>query len=494
METSKLPLFDPEQPYFHISKKYLENSGLRNDKDIILYSRQMVKDQFKFLNDVVENSKFGWILGCPGTGKSTTTYSILPYFHKKGWTTTWFHLYRNEPPACVQLKNGFKFTMNLSHYEDLEEIIVALDSEEKNIVLIDGFTLEEDHKKVLSFCTYWLKKNKTLNRIVIISSMSVRRKKNMDHDFELNVEEFFVDSWKIEEYLIAIQDEEFFNSVQENLDANISLDSLKIRDDELIQSKYYFAGGSSRLMFAYPTKKVIESLNESIECVGDIIPYIETTIGDTSHDVINRLFNIFKTETKKIKSIVSPYASSQIGIIKGPLIAKKLYESLRKDMNPSMDGWMLEIWFFACLRNGGIKLFDKSNHEEDWETTFLCNFDPKKPPNPQTPTWLKPEKFNQGGYDAVYVDKPNKTVKFVQITRGDEHSLKINYFYDLMLKFAEFFETKTLEIYFIVPLKKLMTFESPNNKITGQCLLKQFGWIKGNEKGQVKICGIETIE
>ena len=79
-------------------------------------------------------------------------------------------------------------------------------------------------------------------------------------------------------------------------------------------------------MFALPTKKVIESLDESIQSVDDIIPYIETTIGDTSHGVINLLFNIIKTKTKKIKSIVSPYASSQIGIIKGPLIAKKLYE------------------------------------------------------------------------------------------------------------------------------------------------------------------------
>ena len=43
----------------------------------------------------------------------------------------------------------------------------------------------------------------------------------------------------IEEYLNAIEDKDFFNSVQENLDANISLGNLEISNNELIQSKYY---------------------------------------------------------------------------------------------------------------------------------------------------------------------------------------------------------------------------------------------------------------
>jgi len=121
-------------------------------------------------------------------------------------------------------------------------------------------------------------------------------------------------------------------------------------------------------------------------------------------------------------------------------------------------------------------------------------FDPEKPPNiqDQATMWLKPLKWNQGGYDAVYVDRKNQLIRFVQITRGNEHSFKIQYFFDLLEKFSKKFETKTLEIYFLVPKKQLLIFNIPNSKVEGQGLLKPF-WGENKEINQVKIRGIEGI-
>ena len=48
--------------------------------------------------------------------------------------------------------------------------------------------------------------------------------------------------------------------------------------------------------------------------------------------------------------------------------------------------------------------------------------------------WLKPKKWNQGGYDTGLV-------RFVQLTRADEHSFKIEYFSTLLSKL----ETKKFE-------------------------------------------------
>jgi hypothetical protein len=67
MEYKDFPKFSLNNDYLKLPKEYLKNSGLKSDKDIILYSSQMVKDLNNFLfNDVIKNSKLGWILGCPG--------------------------------------------------------------------------------------------------------------------------------------------------------------------------------------------------------------------------------------------------------------------------------------------------------------------------------------------------------------------------------------------------------------------------------------------
>jgi hypothetical protein len=172
-----------------------------------------------------------------------------------------------------------------------------------------------------------------------------------------------------------------------------------------------------------------------------------------------------------------------------------------------MDGWFLEMWFFASLDEKGVKVYNKEeNLEQTWPKSAVINFDPYKM-NSQifktSPVWLKPLKWNQGGYDAIYVDIKKNLLKFIQITRGTEHSFKIEYFATFLKNLLEIkdfkIEIKTLEIYFLVPKKNVRDFKFKYSKITGQGLLedltrKGWGWKKTHEHEQVQVRGIQGFE
>jgi len=48
IEFNDLPFFDLKKDYLKLPKEFLEHSGLKSDKDIILYSRKMVLDLYVF--------------------------------------------------------------------------------------------------------------------------------------------------------------------------------------------------------------------------------------------------------------------------------------------------------------------------------------------------------------------------------------------------------------------------------------------------------------
>jgi len=64
-----------------------------------------------------------------------------------------------------------------------------------------------------------------------------------------------------------------------------------------------------------------------------------------------------------------------------------------------------------------------------------------------------------------------------------------------MENLAKFYQTITLEIYFIVPFKNISTFNIPNSQVEGQGKLQDFkGWEKNKEIEQVKkIFGIKKL-
>ena len=494
--------YDPNSTLFELPTEYLEKSGLPSAKKIVLYCRPTFTKQFKFLREkVINENVFGWILGPPGTGKSTTALAFASTLDKTEWTVTWIHLSRFKFPVIVRFGNGEKKALEIvdTNIERIREILYEIKESKRHIVFVDGYTLNgPKHIEIQMTCYSWLEENRENKRLVIVCSMSARVKKKLDEDLIMKNKDFHVYSWRLEEYKEAVQQEQFFNCIKDNLDSssveqfpNNSCDPL-----ELVNSKFYFAGGSPRFMFDYKTSTVIDCLNQSVQCVQDIIWYLRGTIGDPSDQVINRLFNRYSDDYgKKEQSIVSRYAAFKVAPKMGP----ELIASHANYRNPSMDGWLLEMLFFARLAKDGVTLQKVDKEKMEWKQSSVLVVDIKEGKITKFPEnegiWLKPKQWNQGGYDAIYIDKHNGLVRFVQITNDETRSLKIECFagfLDTLRDSKVSFEIKTLEIVFIVELTKLEKFSI--STITGQGLLKSFeGWEEGREKDRILILGMQGI-
>jgi hypothetical protein len=492
--------YDPLSNIFHLDSDYLAKTGLATQK-LVLYCRPAFHQQFIFLQErVIDEKVFGWILGPPGTGKSTTALAFASTLGRKDWIVTWIHLSRNKYPLCVRFESDSKKSrkMHSGNIEELFYVLEEVDVLKHHIVFIDGFVLSGvNHVEIQHACYSWLEKDRKKRRLVVVCSMSSLYKALKEEDDMMEIEQFSVSSWKEEEYLDAVKNDNFFNNVKNVLDANLNIKSSR---EDLVRSKLYYAGASARWMFHLPTKAVIGKTDESVSAVTDILPYIYGNIGDRSVNVVNRLLSSSITKyvgmsaRARKTSIISQFAAVMLAIQAGPELIRRLAEATHQHGNPSMDYWMFEMWFFASLCNGGVEVLDEHGGTIDkWlesNVTILdVNSFPALPDD--NGAWFKPGKWNQGGYDAIYMNKGKGLVKLVQVASGDTHSFKIECFHkflDSLAESSQSFKVMTLEIVFLVDQSKILAFKLA--KTTGQGLLKPFGWEKGKEHDRVTIAGI----
>ncbi|OAJ44884.1 hypothetical protein BDEG_28068 [Batrachochytrium dendrobatidis JEL423] len=449
--------YDPNLTIFKLDTNYLAKTGLSTEK-LILYCRPTFHEQFSFLREkVIDNGILGWILGPPGTGKSTTALTFASTLDKNDWVVTWIHLYIDCYPVCVRLEGDSKKSQEIydSNIDKLFDILHKVDESKQHIVFIDGYTSNgQKHIYVQQACYSWLEEDREKRRLVVVCSMSSRYKAKLEEDMLLNLKQFNVYSWKEEEYIHAVQNDEFFNHVKAVLDSDLQIDSSR---EDLVRSKLYFAGASARFTF-----------------VNDIFPYVKGTIGDQSNNVVDRLFS---------------------SSLKGPDLIRKLANATRHDGNPSMNGWILEMWFFASLHYDGVKLFDENDNEfQTWPASNFKTLDinafPALPEN--NGVWFKPNKWNQGGFVSIFLDKGKGLVRFVQVTDGDTHSFKIKYFHSFLLMLCQLpqsFEITCLKIIFVADQKKRSTFKVAEPSVPG--MLTDFGWRLGEELDKVKVVFIK---
>ncbi|ETI55564.1 hypothetical protein F442_01682 [Phytophthora nicotianae P10297] len=226
-----------------------------------LYCMPTFHRQFEFLRgEVLSEGHLGWILGPPGTGKSTTAMAFVPTLNRREWIVT----------SCVG-----------------------------------------------DACRPW----------------EIPR----GHGDSYSCKGFHVWSLILDEYLNAIKNDDVFQSVSQCLDSPAVLPDEEMSRAAMVESKYYYTGGSCRYMFYFRTATVATKLSGAVNSLNDATSV--ATSGQRSSSSINRLFG----------------CPSDL-MACGPDAIKKVMSTHQDNPNPALDGWKLEMEFFASLRNGGLAL------------------------------------------------------------------------------------------------------------------------------------------
>eukprot|EP00291_Cryptomonas_curvata_P027900 CAMPEP_0172204990 /NCGR_PEP_ID=MMETSP1050-20130122/32323_1 /TAXON_ID=233186 /ORGANISM="Cryptomonas curvata, Strain CCAP979/52" /LENGTH=332 /DNA_ID=CAMNT_0012883731 /DNA_START=469 /DNA_END=1464 /DNA_ORIENTATION=- len=331
----------------------------------------------------------------------------------------------------------------------------------------------------------------------------------MDEETRKKVKPVYIDSWILDEFRAAFDCTKIFDRFKKNLDSGLAIDGQTREDltkEDLIMAKYYFAGTCARYMFAYTSEAVISNITDSISACSDILPYLEGSVGEHAVYTINRLIST-KTinergRLRRENSLVSRFAASELALKFGPDLVKRIADTLRNDLNPVMEGFLFEMWFFALINRDGIRCHGKDT-VYNFEHENLLRLDPSKKVNCPgvKKAWYKPLNWNQGGYDAVHVDFENRIVTFFQITISIKHSLKLEHMSSLLKKMT--FQAQKggsdlkpkVEIFFLVPESQVDIFKisSSSGTLVGYENSSSEKWTARNSKSLFKVVSpVET--
>jgi hypothetical protein len=395
-EALALNLMSTSNPAFtRIEAQYHDGSGIQvKGKDLVLYRRGAVIEQYKFLSDdVMSNAKLGWIIGPPGSGKSAATFSFVASLDRGKWEVFWIHLCRSRNPSFILFHGNSKESIGHCLDGDIPEILELFSrrSDKMKFLVVDGFVQGiQGHHDVLTTAYEWKDIDINKRRLVVVCSMPSRRKENIFKDIDNSVKFFNVFSWTLEEYLNAIKFHDFWVSVKDNLDAisvdvdtpnaiesdhgtdyvdhegNIMVDAgdgEKFNETEtdestlisqqaslansniaegilyaeqMVNAKFQYAGVCARFMFSVRTADVKLLIDHAVSTLGNPKDLIA---GDRAENAINRLYACYKNPYgQQYRIFVSKYAETQIALTLGPELVKILFSAVEDDCSGSGKG------------------------------------------------------------------------------------------------------------------------------------------------------------
>ncbi|KAE9275604.1 hypothetical protein PR003_g29290 [Phytophthora rubi] len=284
-------------------------------------------------------------------------------------------------------------------------------------------------------------------------------------------------SWTLEDYQRAIENDEFFRAVEDKFPpyrANPKIaESEATQRTKRLEEKFFVAGGSARVMFDVDATAATGYVQHAIAAVKDLRACSKVLAGRASSSVLNRLLAIyyrgFYEEPQCKNWLVSDFATRALAIKLGPDLLENMVLLHRFDR--SVDGTLFESLFFALLTTDGIRWRHEGEAQRQmWEQSKVAYFHPSRLSSGiyRDKMWLAPLKWNQSGYDAVFIDTDNKLVRFVQVTRALERSFNHVYFVEVLNQLAAM-KTPTqfdvVEMCFVVPECNLGKFHSPTDEV-----------------------------
>ncbi|EGZ19812.1 hypothetical protein PHYSODRAFT_298212 [Phytophthora sojae] len=425
------------------------------------------------------------------TGKSCTALAFAYALKPSQWDVIWLHLSSTYGVArCVWLRGGEKVTCTLDMTTLTTQLLLLLgetSNEVTTIVFLDGYDNRENEVMDAGFvCRKWRDDDVIKHRLVFVCS-TVRLggdyRSELTHDIpgtvtiteeaargvkipapdhenseegedeemfeldetdwqgnklELEVRDamrFLLGSWSLEDYRDAAQDETFFNSVKDAFPSfpesgyatatPVERMSLLERRQS-VEMKHCIAGGSARLMFGVSVDNAVTFLDDAVSHLRNV-------------GVIESLLAIYRREFGDDETcLLSAYIARQIAVSRGFDILEKIATARR--VTPPMDEWLFEAWFLSMLKTEDIR-FQQERFSVlrggVWKRSDVVFFDPSNSSidiDLEYAICVTPVQWNEAGYDAVFVDMPNRLVRFVQVTRADYHRYDHRYFIEFLGK------------------------------------------------------------
>jgi hypothetical protein len=446
-----------------VKAKHLTAAGWDTDEQLLFVRPEAVK----LWQKLESFEKAVHIEGPPGTGKSTIAWAWACY-KAKTQSVLWVHRDPTGSGRVAQLSNAGV----MSFPAKADSLEMHIDEATADVVIVDGITSKND--KLMGAALVWGEKEVELGRHVIIVSSS-QFVLGEEHYKNHKMDAHSMSSWTLVHYKEACENEDFYQCIVHHLGEGET-------KEEQIANKFYIAGASARWMFAFSFNTIMQEVPKWVAKVTDLNLLLNGMNGERSDSAVNHLCMV----TQKKAFIVCEYAmrliaeTCEASFIK----AATRYASNFEFDNQTFDGWVFELDFMLQLRQASeaakksLVVYANENNAEKWDVGNRLSFD--KPQEIESMkslddgTWLIPRRWNQGGYDAVQL-LPDKRLRFVQITRGKTHGLKLSFFHTLIKHVVEKREVESVEVVFVVPRGAKHEFKCPTaTNVSGS--LEPWGW------------------
>ena len=259
-------------------------------------------------------------------------------------------------------------------------------------------------------------------------------------------------SWSLDQYVAACSEGKFIDAARERLGVGDS-------DQEKIADKFALAGGSARWMFGMNVEAATQDIVEQLSKVKNFADLLKGSGGGASADAVNHL-QCWSRDGRR-PTVISEFAMRWLSQEVGLEFVKMYYAHEAVQKNPAWRGWVFELEFLTRLRlaveSGASIELEADGKEEtiEWRVPHRETF---KDLSAVTQLaggggladgcWLVPEKWNQGGYDAAFVE--GTTLRAVQVTRAKVHGFKLDYVASLVNAVVTGgLHVKTVEVYLV---------------------------------------------
>ena len=370
--------------------------------------------------------------GPPGTGKSTEAWAWARWkAHATEKKVTWFHFSKVEK-LKVEI-DGLNRTM-ITYSANISDI----DSSEGDFLVVDGVT-KEASTDIYSRCVSWRRSQPGRVFVAISSVSSIVI--SVEQLKDAKICKHTVPSWTFEQYVKACENMCFFQKVEKNLRCP-SRNSIADKD-ELLLSKYEFAGGCARWMFDFTFDEWKTDFGEHIEKVVEYKIVFTEAGGDATQDAVNHLRGLTMKGMEKRYFFISQHALKELSekcSDKRNFIIDS-YKKAAETANPSYLGWIFEFDVdyqieFAKLNKTNIKVECRVSKEveELCVTDYITYTDMHdvisrvKKLRETEILWAKPQLWCQKAFDFLYFLKKGDEISMIAVnaSHGLQHTLLLN--------------------------------------------------------------------